>query len=601
MSRNSSPTGHLQVTQEGSNGQRVYRALWRDADGVRGAKSLGPAHVRDSGRRTPRGATIWRAGDGPRPTPEHLTPKDAQEQLDAILSELAGDIEERDEASQLHTLFDATQGWVAERHRDKDLKRATLTGYEVMFERLYRDLGAQTPLQDFLDGRLRGYFDDFPSYKVISEKTATQARAEGKNVEQIEVERWTAQPHDSLPVEVATKDEAVRIADELPGTWHHLRRGAYRVVPLNAQRAKSVTYAKAKELEADGWIVARRKKRLWMLVAPAAAQTRNEYRDIFSACLNYAVRQRWIPANPLVEVKRRSKREQRERVLRRDDFYDPSEIDRLLKHAPRVFEEAFWLCGAHAGLRLSGEALGLRWGAVDFNALVLRPYDNWVLDQLDTPKTSDCEAIPMTPRLARALLKLKQRGYATSDEDFVFVSELEPGRPVRDKPLRAAFKLACQEAGLKPIKMYNLRHSFGTSLAAKGVDVRTIQGLMRHARLNTTEQYMAYAPRPELANQITRALDPESLPENVTPIRAASTASFLERLEEEIPAKWLREVERIFAEGHMPLPAGDELRPSRRGAESAAPPDGDRGASRSVDRWLRIQPALPFHQCRVRR
>jgi integrase len=93
----------------------------------------------------------------------------------------------------------------------------------------------------------------------------------------------------------------------------------------------------------------------------------------------------------------------------RDDFYDPSEIDRLLTHAPRGFEEAFWLCGAHAGLRLPGEALGLRWGAVDFNALVLRPYDNWVRDQLDTPKTSDCEAIPMTPRLARALLKLKQR------------------------------------------------------------------------------------------------------------------------------------------------------------------------------------------------
>ena len=558
MSRTTRPTGHLQVRAEGKGGERAYYAFWRDEHGVRGAKCLGPAHVRDAGRRSARGAIVWRAGDGPRPTPEHLTPKDAQEQLDAILSELASDIEDRDEASQLRTLFDATQGWVAERSRDKDLKRTTLAGYEVMFERLYRDLGAETPLQDFMDGRLRGYFDDFPSYKVISEKTATRARAEGKDVEQIEVERWTAQPSDSMPVEVATKDEAVRVADELGGTWHHLRRGAYRVVPLNAQRAKSITYAQAKNLEADGWIVARRKRHLWMLVAPAAAQTRNEYRDIFSACLNYAVRQRWIPANPLVEVKRRSKREQRERVLRRDDFYDPSEIDRLLKHAPRVFEEAFWLCGAHAGLRLPGEALGLRWGAVDFNALVLRPYDNWVRDQLDTPKTSDCEAIPMTPRLARALLKLKQRGYATADEAFVFVGEPEPDRPVRDKPLRAAFKLACQEAGLKPIKMYNLRHSFGTSLAAKGVDVRTIQGLMRHARLNTTEQYMAYAPRPELANQITRALDPESLPANVTPIRPASATSLLERLEEEIPARWMREIERIFGEGDTPLPAGDD-------------------------------------------
>ena len=313
--------------------------------------------------------------------------------------------------------------------------------------------------------------------------------------------------------------------------------------------------------------MARRKKRLWMLVAPAAAQTRNEYRDIFAACLNYAVRQRWIPANPLVEVKRRSKREQRENVLRRDDFYDRDEIKRLLTHAPSVFEEAFWLCGAHAGFRLSGEALGLRWGAVDFNALVVRPYDNWVLNQLDTAKTSG-QAIPMTPRLARALLKLKQRGYATGDEDFVFISELEPDRPFRDKDLRAAFKLACKEAGLKPIRMYNLRHSFGTSLAARGVDPRTIQGLMRHARLNTTEQYMAYAPRPELANQIARALDPESLPENVTPIRAASTTSFLERLEEEIPAKWLHEVERIFAEGHMPPPAPDDSAMTGAGAES---------------------------------
>ena len=74
---------------------------------------------------------------------------------------------------------------------------------------------------------------------------------------------------------------------------------------------------------------------------------------------------------------------------------------------------------------------------------------------------------------------------------------------------------------------------------------------MRHARLTTTEQYMAYSPRPELANQITRALDPHSLPENVVPIRSADRrcdSAFLERLEEEIPAKWLREVERVYAE-----------------------------------------------------
>jgi hypothetical protein len=125
-------------------------------------------------------------------------------------------------------------------------------------------------------------------------------------------------------------------------------------------------------------------------------------------------------------------------------------------------------------------------------------------------------------------------------------------------------------AGLKPIKMYNLRHSFGTSLAAKGIDVRTIQALMRHARLNTTEQYMAYAPRPELANQITRALDPDSSPENVAPIPStisATKTTLLKRLEEEIPAKWLHEVERIFAEGSVDLAAAESRAPSVRAAE----------------------------------
>jgi integrase len=554
MSAASRPTGHLQIKPDRNAGTRSYWAFWRDQHGVRGGGRLGPAHVRDSGRKTARGAIVWRAGNGARPTPEHLTPKDAEKRLEVILHEMEGKAESYDEESEVGTLFQTTQGWVAERSREKDLKRSTLANYEAMFERLYRDLGADTPVRDFADGRLRSYFDEFKSYKVISEKTAKKARAEGKHVQRIDVARWTAQSPDSMPVEVATKTEAVQLADELPGTWHHLRRGAYRVVPLNAQRAKTVSHAQAKTLEADGWIVARRTRQMWTIVGLAKAQTRNHYRDVFSACLNYAVRQRWAPSNMLGEVKRSSNRAEREHVLRRDDFYNPNEIDLLLEYASSVFQEAFWLCGAHAGLRLPGEGLGMQWGAVDFNAVVLRPYDNWVLGQLDTTKTSESEAIPMTPRLARALMKLKQRGYATGDDDFAFVDELAPHRPVPEKPLREAFKLALREAGLKPIRMYNLRHSFGTSLAAGGVDVRTIQALMRHKHLNTTEQYMAYRPQPELASQMTRALDPRGLPENDVPIRSAvgdATASFLERLEEEIPAKWLREVEGVLAESRL--------------------------------------------------
>jgi hypothetical protein len=49
-----------------------------------------------------------------------------------------------DDQGELGTLWQATQGWAAERTRDKDLKRSTLVLYETMFERLYRDHGADT-------------------------------------------------------------------------------------------------------------------------------------------------------------------------------------------------------------------------------------------------------------------------------------------------------------------------------------------------------------------------------------------------------------------------------------------------------------------------
>jgi hypothetical protein len=408
MSRASRPTGHLQVKSDRGGRSRSYWAFWRDKNGARGGRQLGPAHVRDSGRRTARGAIIWRAGNGPRPTPEHLTPRDAEERLASILREIDNMPGAIGAAEGTPTLRDATQGWVVERTRDKELKRSTIAGYETLFERFYRDFGADTPLRDFADGRLRDYFDDFKSYKVVSENTAKEAAAEGKEVRLMDIERWMAQPKGSLPVLVKTKAEAIQLADEMPGTWAHLRLGAYRVRPLDAQRAKTVTEVEAKELAAQpDWIVTRVKRHLWTVVGKAKAGTRNEARDILSACFNYAVRKRWTPVNPMAEVKRASMRGERDRILRRDDFYDPDEVGRLLEQAPGLLEEAFWLCGAHAGLRLPGEALGMCWGAVDFNAMVLRPYDNWVRGRRDTTKTAESAAIPMTPRLARALATLR--------------------------------------------------------------------------------------------------------------------------------------------------------------------------------------------------
>jgi hypothetical protein len=75
-------TGHLQVKRK----PRRYYAHWIDRDGVNRTRSLGLAHAKDSGRRTPRRAVIWRAADGPCPD-GHLTPKTAEDQLATILED----------------------------------------------------------------------------------------------------------------------------------------------------------------------------------------------------------------------------------------------------------------------------------------------------------------------------------------------------------------------------------------------------------------------------------------------------------------------------------------------------------------------------------
>jgi hypothetical protein len=174
MSTRHRPSGHLQVRSHRNGRGRSYVAYWRDPEGRKFGRTLGPAHVRDSGRRTPRGAVIWRAGDGPLPTPQHLTPQDAEDRLDAIIRELA--TEQRKSVTRRGTLRDATQGWVAERKVDKELKRTTLAGYELMFERLYRDLGPDTPLTAFEDGRLQDYFRDFKAYGLSAPRPPREPR-----------------------------------------------------------------------------------------------------------------------------------------------------------------------------------------------------------------------------------------------------------------------------------------------------------------------------------------------------------------------------------------------------------------------------------------
>ena len=60
-------------------------------------------------------------------------------------------------------------------------------------------------------------------------------------------------------------------------------------------------------------------------------------------------------------------------------------------------------------------------------------------------------------------------------------------------------------AKAEPIVFHDLRHTFGTQCAAKGIDLRRIQAWMGHANIATTMRYLHYVPQHDDAARLTEA------------------------------------------------------------------------------------------------
>ena len=170
-------------------------------------------------------------------------------------------------------------------------------------------------------------------------------------------------------------------------------------------------------------------------------------------------------------------------------------------------DRTLYVVAAMTGLRL-GELRALRWRDVDWQAGRVRVVRNYVRGAYGTPKSRrSSRSVPLADEPAGALDRLYKASRFQGDDELVF-AEPDTGEPLRDRALARRYRRALKAAGLDTThRFHDLRHTFGTAMAAAGVPMRTLQEWLGHRHISTTQRYADYAPSPHEAAMVARAFE----------------------------------------------------------------------------------------------
>jgi site-specific recombinase XerD len=164
----------------------------------------------------------------------------------------------------------------------------------------------------------------------------------------------------------------------------------------------------------------------------------------------------------------------------------PDEVKRLIAAAGNLKHQTALAVAYGTGLRVN-EVVTLKVGDIDSQRMTLR------VEQGKGQKDRYAMLSPVLLERLRVWWRVARAQGKMLDGGWLFPG-LNPVEPLSARQLNRAIKAAAEEAGIeKRISMHSLRHAFATHLLEQKVDIRLIQVLLGHKKLETTALYAQVA------------------------------------------------------------------------------------------------------------
>lgn len=241
---------------------------------------------------------------------------------------------------------------------------------------------------------------------------------------------------------------------------------------------------------------------------------------ILNMCFNHALTKGHIGENPMMKVKM-PKESSLVKKKKEAKWLSSSDVEKIVLEAERVNTREFRIKGKvgervygvnayyiiliiYTGLRI-GELMALTWNDIDFKNKTLNVNKSRAKGMIDgkttlyikDPKSeSGTRIIPLSDRAIYALQKIKE--CSSSDSDLV-VSNTSSESNITRTINRMLFRAGCET---EKCGLHALRHTFGSLLLEKGIDLKTISYLLGHSDITVTANIYLHVTREQAINSI---------------------------------------------------------------------------------------------------